>query len=294
MNASPRVSRVIVVVLDGLRSDAIPLFGLDRIATLAVGGAHTFAARTVVPSVTAAAMTSLFAGVGPRLHGMQGERFRMPRPSIALDPLTQVLASSGFETSAHLARIPLAYRGLASRLARMLGVRRARFSGRTSSEILDAARDTLISQRRGLIFLHWPDADRAGHEHGWTTRPYATAARRLDSSLGRLDDMTGASRDPETLLIAFADHGGGGRCSHHHDSTHPRDLTIPIVLAGGRVAVGELAPQTSLLDIPPTILWALGITPPASYSGRTLLEAFASDCDVPDEGGQRYATVAAC
>ena len=50
------------------------------IAAVAAGGAHTLEGVTVEPSVTAAALTSLFTGVGPEVHGIRSERRLIPRP----------------------------------------------------------------------------------------------------------------------------------------------------------------------------------------------------------------------
>jgi arylsulfatase A-like enzyme len=147
-------------------------------------------------------------------------------------------------------------------------------AGESAAEMLAEAAPVLATERRGVQFLHWPDADRAGHAHGWTSPEYAAATRRLDDALGALVELTGVLDDPSTILIAFADHGGGGARSCDHDSRHPLDTTIPIVVAGGQVATGELAPLTSLLDIPPTVAWALGLPVPTAYSGRALVEAF--------------------
>jgi arylsulfatase A-like enzyme len=268
------IERVIVVVLDGLRADAIPLFDLRHWIALARRGAHSYRARTVTPSVTAAAMASLFTGVHPPDHGLTSDRFRIPRARVPLHPLPRALGAAGFRTTACLARVPRGYGGIATRLASLLGAHEARFRGETAPEILASARDTLSTQRRGLIFFHWPDADRAGHRHGWTSRPYMDAARRVDETLGLLDLVTGASRDPGTLLVALADHGGGGLVADDHDSTHPHDHTIPMVFAGGAVISGELAGEPGLVDVPATILWALGVPLPNGWAGRALVEAF--------------------
>lgn len=52
MRAVP-IQRVVLVVLDGLRPDAIPRFGLTQLSELVQEGAATMFARTVSPSVTA-------------------------------------------------------------------------------------------------------------------------------------------------------------------------------------------------------------------------------------------------
>ncbi len=284
------VARVIVVVLDGLRADAIPLFQLRQLERLAGAGRATFHASTVAPSVTAAAMASLFTGADPARHGLASDRFHIPRPRSGIDPLPRLLQRASLPTFTFMARLPFGYGHLASRIAHVVGVTRATFSGDSAPAILAGAQRDLARERRGLFVFHWPDADRAGHAAGWTSPAYRAAARCLDDALGTLDDMTGASSDPDTLLIALADHGGGGRLAHNHDSAHLHDRRIPLLLAGGRVIPGDLGQGCSLLDVPATVCWALGVPAPASFEGRPLVEAL-SNASAWKPGG-RYLPVA--
>lgn len=277
-HATP-IRRVILLVLDGLRPDAIPRFGLHHTAALARNGASTMLGRTVTPSVTACAMASLLTGAAPERHGLQDMRFRIPRSRGPVDPLPRLLAEHAFPTSAFLARVPMLLTGIAHRIATHAGASQARFSGSSANDILTAATATIQQQRRGLILLHWPDGDRAGHAHGWMSDGYAEAARGMDREVGRLVAQVGLE-DPSTLLIALADHGGGGKVVDHHDSEHPLDQTIPIILAGGAVRRGDLGRGSSLLDVPATIAWALGLPIPESFAGRPLTSCFAPRHDL--------------
>lgn len=271
------VRRAIVVVLDGLRPDAIDAFDLQHVAQLRALGASTLTATTVSPSLTWAAMTSLMTGVSPQLHGVVSDTVHLPRPRVRLEPLPAALEAAGLPSTAVLGAIPSIYRGVASRIGRKLGICDLRFVGRRASEILQGAGEPLRTQRRGLVFLHWPDADGAGHDHGWMSREYEEGARRLDGALGSLLALLDLESNPETLLIALADHGGGGVDPKDHESTHPLDRTVPILMAGAGVAPGtDLGPDVSLLDVPATVLWALGLERPSSYVGRALTEAFES------------------
>ena len=268
------VRRVIVVVMDALRPDAIDAFDLTNLRQLIRCGAATLSATTVRPSVTFAAMTSLLTGVSPSVHGFESDRFHIPRPRGPVMPLPRALAAGGYPSTALIAEIPLIFRPAARQIVARLGIGESRFVGRDSAGVLLAAQRSLVSQRRGLILMHWPDADRAGHAHGWMSHEYGEAARRMDRALGLLIGAHDVLTDPATVVIVLADHGGGGAVSNDHESTHPDDLTIPIVLAGGSIVSGALAPGCTLLDVPATILWMLGVRAPTSYSGRPLSEAF--------------------
>lgn len=272
MNTPEGITRVIVVVLDGLRADAIPLFELPVLQRLMAVGAGTLSARTVSPSITTAAITSLLTGVTPRVHGLDSDRIVLPRNPRTLTSLPGHLRRFGIPTHGYRGALPWAFRGVARRIVAGLGAD-VTFAGEDAAEILARALPTLAGGRPGLWICHWPDADVAGHASSWTSTPYRRAVDRYDEALGRLVDETGAIDDPATVLIVMADHGGGGRVARHHDSDHPLDTTIPLIMVGGQVVHGELAPGTSLLDVPATVPWLLGLPTPASYQGRILVES---------------------
>ena len=272
MSVLRSVRRVILIVLDGLRPDAIQTLGLSHVARLAVRGASTLRGTTVAPSVTAACMASLLTGVRPDAHGVQSPRFHIPRRRGRTRPLPRVLAEAGYPSSGFMCRVPWLMRGIARRIAGRLGVETTGFHGTHASDVLARAALALRAQRRGLILLHWPDCDDAGHDHGWMSEPYQRAAYGLDNTLGRLLDGVDLSPTSDTMVVAMADHGGGGAVPTNHDSAHPLDRTIPIVLAGGGIVPGSLRDGAHLLDVPPTILRALQVPIPNSYEGRPLVD----------------------
>lgn len=276
MPALQGVSRVIVVVLDGLRPDAITRFALPHLGALLDTTAHTLAGRTVEPSTTASALTSLFTGVAPNIHGIRNEHGFLPSLGKRLTLLPKVLAAHRLPMRGYMRSLPFGFRAIGSTIAARLGVR-ARFAGHDAASILESARRDLTTTPRGVLYLHWPDTDLAGHAHGWMTAGYARAAERLDQSVGQLVAETDVLHDPASAIIFLADHGGGGAVPHDHDSPHPQDLTIPIIIGGGRVVTGRLPAGSSPLDVCATIPWILGVTPPESWQGRPLREAFGAD-----------------
>jgi len=275
MSIATAICRVIIVVLDGLRPDAIETFDLSNIREMAQGGAWTMSARTVSPSCTWPAMTSLVGGVPPETHGILRDSLHVPRPKTPLEPLPAVLSRAGYTSSVFLRRLPALYRGTARLIAKRLGFAEARFAGTTAEEITMTASKNLRSQERGLIVMHWADADEAGESHGWMTPEYGAACRRLDAAIGLLMRVTSCTSDPRTLVIALADHGGGGVTHNDHCEEHHLNWTIPLILAGGSVRQTRLE-EAHLVDVPATAAWALGVTPPPQYAGRVLIESIAT------------------
>ncbi|HYW49213.1 MAG TPA: alkaline phosphatase family protein [Gemmatimonadaceae bacterium] len=262
-----------MLVLDGLRADLIGDPRFPHLAALRDASAHTLDAITVLPSVTAVAMTSLLSGVGPADHGVDNDRFRVPTPRRPLETLPQVVRDAGMATVGVVRQVPWLIRPLAQRIVQALGLATVRFASPNAHSLLAAALPSLRTQHDGLIVLHWPDCDAIGHRTGWMSPAYLAAVARMDQALGSLRDELASRRD-DTLLIALADHGGGGRVATHHDSAHPFDCTIPIMLEGAGAQPQELRRGLTLLDVPATVLWALGLRVPSQYAGTPIREAF--------------------
>jgi len=271
MRSQAATWRIVLVVLDGLRPDAIGRFDLGCLNSLIACGAWTLDARTVSPSVTVAAVTSLMTGISPAMHGLVGDRVFIPRSRRSIVPLPELLAAQDYPLWGFMRQLPLVFRGVAGRVGRRLGLRKLHLHGACAEEVLASARQLLRKEPRGLFVLHWPDADTAGHDAGWMSPAYAAACRRLDSALTRLVDD---ADDGNTMLVLVADHGGGGTIATDHESSHPAARTIPLILWGAGVAPTWLD-GGCLLDIPATILTAFGMEPPSWYMGRALVEALA-------------------
>lgn len=271
---TPTVDRVILVIADGLRPDAINEFGLDHIAALRSWGASTMEAVTVSPSRSWPVLASLITGIPPELHGIAADWSRPSPPRVPLRPIPRLLRRADLPSSAFFGDVAPTQHLYAMRLAKRLGFSPVRFSGGTAPEVVLAARETVAWQRQGLVVLRLPDADAAGHRHGWMSRQYGEAARRVDAAVGSVAKRAEVPRDPRTLLILVSDHGGGGVDPKGHDTAHPLDRTVPLIVAGGPVAVAsKLAGSVSLLDVPATILYSLGVARPATYAGRPLQTA---------------------
>src|ERR1700759_4356707 len=130
MRTEPEIRRVILVVLDGLRPDAIDRFDLVHIKRLRATGASTKRATTVAPSITTAAITSLLTGVSPMRHGVTRDRVFIPTTSSTLKPVPELLTMHGFPSSGFMADVPTLLRGVANRVGRRLGFGSTRFAGK--------------------------------------------------------------------------------------------------------------------------------------------------------------------
>jgi Type I phosphodiesterase / nucleotide pyrophosphatase len=265
------VRRLVIVLADGLRPDAISPSVMPSLNAL--GGAFTLAlhARTVRPSATVAALASLATGVGPDAHRLiePGLRF-LPRLG-SIRPVAQVLAGAGVPTDVVTGDLGPAALPVAWALASTAGVRRLVAKGSRARDTAQAAHRLLSQREERLLFVYLPDCDRAGHAYGWMSEPYLEAAAEIDAAVGLLSAWT-----DEAVFLVTADHGGGGVFANEHDEPHPVNDHIPLVVAGpGVTRRHQLTRPISLLDVPATVLWWFGAPIPSCYEGRPLAEAFA-------------------
>ncbi len=236
--------RIVLVSVDGLRADAAE----PR-------------ARAVSPTLTAPAHLSLLSGVRPQAHGIFADELDFTPEMASLDPVFRHASRRGAHALAFVSREgPLAAfeRALACRLA--FGLDSLYLTPPRATDVANAAGAALADPTVDLLFLHFPDPNLAGHEHGFGSREYGEAVR---------------AASPGALLIVTSDHGGGGAWGpYQHGSGSPEDVEVPLLIWGERVAAGTRLEPATLLDVAPTVLWALGMAPPYQYEGRPLLEGF--------------------
>jgi Type I phosphodiesterase / nucleotide pyrophosphatase len=262
--------RVIVVLADGLRPDAITPTDMPSLDALSRSYTLALRASTVRPSRTVAALASLATGVAPATHGLiepgLGFLGRLP----TLRPLARELSRAGISSEVVASELLPAERAVLWALTKAAGLGRYRSAGLRARDVARAGRVAALAPNAGLVFVYLNDCDQAGHMHGWMSPQYRAAAAEVDAAVGVLADLA-----EHSLLMVMADHGGGGVSTHDHAEPHPLNDHIPLVLAGPDVTRRhQLTRRISLLDVPPTLLWYLGVEVPVVYEGRALTQAF--------------------
>jgi arylsulfatase A-like enzyme len=262
--------RVAVLLLDGVRPDALSLAPMPSLEALGRDWVRAANARTIRPSVTVAALATLATGVSPAAHGLIEPGLGFLGRLNGLRPVARELARHGLPTAIvtrHLGRVAAT---VARSLTGAAGITRFDGRGRTARDTAIHARETFEAMDRGLLVAYFNDCDRAGHRHGWMSAPYLRAAAELDAAVGLFASGLG-----DGTMIVVSDHGGGGVTAREHHEPHAMNDWIPLVIAGrGARRHRVLGEPVSLLDIPPTILWYLGVPIPECYEGQALRDAF--------------------
>jgi len=267
---APRFERVLIVSFDGLRPDAIAAAQMTNVMSLIQTGASTFSAQTILPSTTLPSHAAMLVGTCPEKNIVRWNEY-VPENGYAM--------GTDIFDLAHAAGL---------RTVMVVGKEKLRQITEPSStdyfafvDSTDKIKDPLtieqlamqqILQGFGLMFVHFPSGDLAGHEDGWMSRQQLRAYTRDDESFGFiLETLKNHDLYESTLIIVTADHGG-------HDTTHGtdmlEDMTIPWIASGFGIQSRQLSTQVHTTDTAATVAFALGLSIPPEWDGVPVYEAF--------------------
>jgi len=104
---------------------------------------------------------------------------------------------------------------------------------------------------------------------------YMGQIAKIDEAYGRLHDALHSLKLAEDTVVMFtSDHGNHfkTRNAEYKRSCHEASIRVPTLFTGpGFDGRGVNAGMNSLIDLPPTLLDAAGIEPPAHMQGRSIL-----------------------
>ena len=276
----PLTSRVILVVLDGIRADVVSRMPfLSRLAERGTIGVTV----AVQPSLSLPARASMMTGAPPEIHGVtsNGRIFKTVGETVL--------------SLAKRAGMPIAAAGwrfwaesLGDTLGRNVFVYRGNPDGRAPLNELfvwqrsrcESAVEFFRQWDRGLFVVSAVTPDLVAHRYGGQSPEYLESALNADYCV---EQVVEAFDDGDTTFIVSSDHGhiqrrGGGG----HGGLEPEVVNAPTVLFGRAVRPGK-GWRGRQLDIAPTISVLLGLPIPASNQGRILWDAIEAPPAVREE-----------
>jgi predicted AlkP superfamily pyrophosphatase or phosphodiesterase len=261
---------VLIVSFDGLRPDAIAEAKMTNILSLMQTGAYTFGAQTIMPSVTLPAHSSMLVGTCPEKHIVRWNQY-VPQNGYAMGiDIFDLAHAAGLRTVMVVGKEKL------RQITEPASTDYFEFIDDTDKITDPFTIEQLAIQQIikdfSLMFVHFPNGDLAGHDHGWMSRQQLRAYAADDESFGYiLDALKNMGLYESTLIIITADHGG-------HDTTHGtdmlEDMTIPWIVSGAGVQHLQLATQVHTTDTAATAAFALGLPIPLEWDGVPVYEAF--------------------
>ena len=255
-------NRVILVLVDGMRPDAVMSCEHPFLRELMSKSASCLTSRTVMPSVTLPCHTSLFLSVTPERHGiLTNEWHAQVRPIESLTELVHRFEGKtamfyNWEQLRDLAKPG----SLDFSFFRRLAHERKTDLGQ-DMELAEMCVKHYKAYRPDFTFLYLGNTDEAGHRTGWMNEEYMEAVSNASACIQKVYE----SLEDDTYLIVTADHGGQER-SHGYDT--PECMTIPIIFHGSAFEEGKKLSGVSIMDIAPTVAALLGAPCAREWEGR--------------------------
>ncbi|HZW04861.1 MAG TPA: alkaline phosphatase family protein [Anaerolineaceae bacterium] len=226
--------QVIVLLADGLGYNLFTRFLAMPPWSQLLPEAAFAPLTSVVPSTTAAALTTLWTGALPAEHGTVGYELFLKEYGLIANMLLHTPASyagdagslrrAGFDPQAFLP-VPgfgsyLAQHGVgvyafqpagisSSGLSQMLFAGAEVLPYRTWSDLTVNLRDLLAgaSPQRSYIYLYWPDIDTLSHRYGPNDERVRLEFEQFSYAFSRMIAALRAVSRGDTLLVLLADHG---------------------------------------------------------------------------------------
>lgn len=289
--APARGSDLILITIDTLRADALGFAGnkvvatpnLDRLA--AQGRVFTFAHGQNV--ITLPSHANILTGLYPFQTGVRDNSGFVLPPTVPT--MATILHAAGYATGAFVSAFPLDSR---FGLDRGFDIYDDHYRRGTDPAGL------VLPQRRGdktvaLAMAWWKS--QAGHKRflwihlydphaaydppppfkqEYAKHPYLGEVAATDSFLGPLLKPYLEGKEPPAVIVMTGDHGEA--LGDHGEETHglfayEATLHVPLVLWGPGVPRGRDGRLARHIDILPTVLSLLGVSPPPRLPGRSLL-----------------------
>lgn len=255
------VSRVVLVILDGLRYDVSQT--MPALQNLRQIGAE---AQSIValPSMSQATWTTLISGAQPEINGavLFNAADAAIQP-IQVDHLFQLAKQTGLTTALAGAlwwekMVPTEYLNKVHYTQT--------WDEQGDREAALAATEFLKDPDINFLLLYQAEYDEASDTHGARSQAALQATEHLNRNLETLLSQIDLSN---TLLIVTADHGQRDQGGHGGDDKIV--LQVPFIMAGPRVRTGSY-PAIQQSDIAVTISALLGLPSPRSNQGRIIYE----------------------
>lgn len=255
--------KVLLILADGLRPDALAACGHPYGIRLTGLGCCCLETETVYPSVTLPCHMSLFHSVDPGRHGILTNTYvPQVRP---VNGLCEQLNAAGKTCAFFYNWEELRDLSRPSSLAYSYFVSGGVYTYEKANEMVTANALSFIREEKpDFAFVYLGLTDSAGHQYGWMGEEYLQACRQ---SLDEIQMLTESFMDEYTIIIT-ADHGGHDRT---HGSLEKEDMLIPLICIGPDFCPGSRFEQAGICDIAPTITRLSGASPAREWEGNSLI-----------------------
>jgi len=251
-------NKVLIIGLDGCRSDSLLVADTPNIDKLWKNGAFSFYAKTDPITISGPAWTGMLTGVTSDKHGILDNEYSVKlkyphfyniakkvNPDLIIasipqwDPINNILEHDKNDIVV---------------------------SPDTSREVTDTVIDALTNNNPDVVFVQFDDVDAAGHSSGYGPHlvDYLKSIELLDGFVGEIVSAVYKRKNIDNenwLIIVTSDHGGFDK---RHGENSIQEETVFFISYGNSVITGDIEEKPITADIAVTSLAHLGIkTDPA-------------------------------
>lgn len=272
-----KVKHIILIGLDAFGTRGFQKASTPYMNKMTENGAMAPFSRCLLPTNSSPNWTAMLTGVGPLQHGVYDndwERDKVKWPPV-LTTKEGVYPSliNWVKEQIPSSKVHFFYEweGLA-RLFDLSEVDQV-YRGKKGDDVFEKAVNAFFEDKPDFLFLNIDEIDHFGHHDGHDSEAYFNAITHYDSLIGSfIQQLEQEGLMEETLLMITGDHGG---INKGHGGTSLNELEMPIIMYGAGVKQGLIIDKPCYIyDVPVTLAYAIGITPPSAGIGRPILEAF--------------------
>jgi predicted AlkP superfamily pyrophosphatase or phosphodiesterase len=261
LRMSPDKKKVLIIGIDGCRPDTLIAAETPNLDALIDDGLVSYQAQTCEFTMSAPGWSSMLTGVWPPKHGVRDNSFdgadydSSPHFFQRLKEVKEDAVTASIVNWEPINQEILSGCDLSSRHSRDV-------------EVAQAAVELLTNQDPDVLFIHFDEVDIAGHASGYgaDSTGYLEAVSSTDGAIGIV--LTGVQQretygSEDWLVLVSTDHAGVGR-SHGEDL--PELRTVFMIVSGPTVVGRRIKRAPEIVDVPPTVLNHLGLTPRSSWN----------------------------
>ncbi len=260
MDSTSRVKRrVLVIGLDGVRSDALAIATTPTIDRLVAEGAWTFDASTQRSTIAKSApgWASILTGVDADKHGIQDNGdfdSRDPTFLTFLERGRRAGLRPGVVTN-WIGILTLVEDAAEADLGLWIPV---------DQVVATRVAETVVEGELDVLFAHLDEVDAAGHASGFdpTNPAYLSEIEEKDTQIGLMLDAVESRVGEEWAVFITTDHGGEGM---DHGPMTPANQQIFFIAWGAGIAAGEVRTPVHHMAAATSALWYLGLGPDPTW-----------------------------
>lgn len=268
---------VLVIGLDGLGAHGIGMAKAPYLHELMKNGSYSLAARTVMPSSSGPAWSSMITGATVDRHGIGNNSWTVDNK--VLEPVYKgdynmfPTIFGEMRKNAPDAIIGTVYHWSSFGNFIEKGVCDLSLPADNEDIATTKAVEFISDKNPDFTFVHLDLIDHAGHGSGYRSEAYVKSVEKADSLVGVfINALKELKRLDNTVVFIVSDHGG---LVTKHGGCTPDEMIVPLIIYGKGVKKGyEIKHPVFTCDLAPTVAWLYGFNLNEWVTGSAITDAF--------------------